>query len=62
MLLKKTLNNYNEEDLTFWKETTKQENIERAKLAFPYSYDPNNKTEAYLELSNSEEETKPLKR
>ena len=46
---KRVINGMNDEELKAWEEKTIKENGERNQIAFPYTYDPNNQTEAYLE-------------
>lgn len=57
--VKRKVYGWNDKKIKEWLNKTIKDNLEAEKEAFPYKYDPNNKTEAYLE---SRYETKENKR
>lgn len=53
-VVKKEINSFSEEEVNKWYQETKKDNEEKSLTSFPYKYDPNNKTEAYLESVNED--------
>ena len=56
--VKKELYHFNNKEIKEWLEKATKDNSKYEKKVFPYKYDPNNKTEAYLEDYIEEEENK----
>ncbi len=56
--VKKELYHFNNKEIKEWLEKATKDNSKYEKKVFPYKYDPDNKTEAYLEDYIEEEENK----
>ena len=48
---------YTREEIDTWYAETKKDNERENAFSFPYKYDPNNKTEAYLESTSERNHT-----
>ena len=61
-VVKKEIDGLGNEEIKEWLETSTNINQKEEKKSFPYKYDPNNHTEAYLETKEIQEETKKITR